>query len=35
MMKGITLKAIIKYLDFRGVPPEMRTLFQSMKTEHW
>ena len=32
MMKGIALEDIIKQLDFRGVPPEMRSLFQSMKT---
>lgn len=32
MMRGITLEDMREQLDFRGVPPEMLSLFQSMKT---
>lgn len=30
--RGVTLKDIMDYLDFRGVPLEIRSLFQSLKT---
>jgi uncharacterized protein (TIGR00369 family) len=30
--RGFTLEDITKYLDFRGVPPEMQSLFKSMKS---
>jgi uncharacterized protein (TIGR00369 family) len=32
MMRGITLEGLMEYLDFRGVSPEMQSLFQTMKT---
>lgn len=31
MMRGVNLEALMEYLDFRGVPPEIRSLFQTMK----
>ena len=30
--RGFTLEGITEYLDFRGVPPEIRSLFQSLET---
>jgi acyl-coenzyme A thioesterase PaaI-like protein len=32
IMRGVTLEDLMEQLDFRGVPPEMQSLFQSMKT---
>jgi len=29
--KGFTMEGIIKYLDFRGVPPEIRSLFETLE----
>ena len=31
MMKGVTFEALMEYLDFGGVSPEIRSLFQTMK----
>ena len=31
IMRGVTFEALMEYLDFRGVPPEMQSLFQTMK----
>lgn len=30
--RGFTLENITEYLDFRGVPPEIRSMFESLKT---
>jgi uncharacterized protein (TIGR00369 family) len=30
--RGVILEDLIKYLDFRGVPPEIRSLFLSLET---
>jgi hypothetical protein len=32
MMRGATLGALMEYLDFRDVPPEVQPLFQDMKS---
>jgi uncharacterized protein (TIGR00369 family) len=31
IMRGVTLAGLMEYLDFRGVTPEIRSLFQTIK----